>query len=444
MNIINTKITTTSLLSYKHNTRCIERHSQVNKKVRLLVETKVMNIMTSVTTNNLISMNDENVSFNHNDSTAINILYNNNSTVQKNKLLTEPQTTNIVTRESNNNLISTNSIKKSDNTNNNSLVSMESTSDDNNKCTNNKGNDRTYLKNRVSWKQPVFQIIPTDSTTSSKMSAVNIASKYIKIINPDKVIMVINKDNNNSGKHKLKWSIRNNNIDYHLSDLRDSSEEVIEHITQMVATYAPLLSERSITTGSSQPISDKKGLFREYLKELALIYGTGCLEAKAEKAAKELNIDPASLTKDLIELKEDGTGLLTFVKKRMEVNKAINLSGKSIQSVVPTSDEEYDKAYNIAENGVVITFDEQFNRQSTPVPLRPLQQRIPTTILALIVKLHKNNQGLIFRLKDISPDDQKLIHFSSLHWRGEYAKILGRLLFDLSNSDIEGFLRRYG
>ena len=56
-NTINTQITTTTKSSnYHHSSQYIEKQIQVNKKIKLSLETKVMNIVTGVTNNNLISI----------------------------------------------------------------------------------------------------------------------------------------------------------------------------------------------------------------------------------------------------------------------------------------------------------------------------------------------------------------------------------------------------
>jgi hypothetical protein len=319
-------------------------------------------------------------------------------------------------------------IMKCDNSGNNNIENVNSS------------NFITLLsdKKSVSWSNLLIEIIPTKKWSFNNLQGSRESSNIkVKEVNTEKFInSVLNKQ----VKENIKWSIRNNNVDYHLSDLRSSSEDILEHITQMAAIYSPLISTRVTISKSKEQIIKMKDSFKHYLEELALVYGSGCLEAKAEKEAKDMEIDPLSLTKDSEELKADGSDLLTFIKKRMEVNKLTKLSGMSVKAVLPESDPEFNIAYNIAEDGVLITYDENFIRQSKPIPPRPLQERIPTAILALIVKLYKNNQGLIFRWKDLSPEDRVLLHFSSLHWRGEYAKVLGRLLFDLSNSDIEGCL----
>lgn len=393
-NIINNtkqSITTTPI-----NIEICERQFHINKKIKLAINTNVTNIVSGVNINDKMSIVNMNESVHNNDITTIK------DNVNKHK--------DFINKQSHNEI---NVIKVKSNIVNNSNYLI----------------DHRKLKKSVSWSPSLCHFITQGKQTEHREERKRLAPPEChKHMEDDK------------SKSKIKWSIRNNNVDYHLSDLRESKEDILEHIVQMATVYSPLITTRSTIKQSTEEITSKKNAFKTYLEELSLIYGTGCLEAKAEKAAKEMNIVPESLTKDSEELKADGSDLLTFIKKRMELNKTVNLSGKSIKAVIPSSDPEYEKAYNIAENGVLITFDEGFIKQTTPIPMRPLQQRIPTTILALAVKLFKNNQGLIFKWKDLSPEDRDLLHFSSLHWRGEYAKILGRLLFDLSNSDVDGYL----
>ena len=215
-------------------------------------------------------------------------------------------------------------------------------------------------------------------------------------------------------------------------------KQITDQIIKLSNLYAPILQANNQPNNNKIDNNTNGELFKIYLDECMNTYKKGNGELRAEATAKRLNLNVEAIAaKTREELKLNNNSLLKLIDSKFRINKETKLSGKTVLENTLTTDPESLIAYKIAEYGIIIA-DKDFKPHNEPIQPRPLQERIPTAILALASKSNDKNRVIIFQLKDIPIEEQRLLHFQNFHWKHEIEKTLGRLLVDMSNSDIEG------
>ena len=233
------------------------------------------------------------------------------------------------------------------------------------------------------------------------------------------------------------WLINNNGHMLEIPENR-SLTQINKQIIEMAAKYAPLITTNQTTNIYNE---DNFNNFKNYLDQCINTYKKGNGELRAEAAGKLLNLNIETIAeKTRQELKNNNNSLLQLIEAKFKKNKETKLSGDTVLANTLPTDPESLIAYNIAEYGIHLHYDKEFKNYNKPIPPRPLQERIPSAILALVNKTNDKNRVVVIQLRDIPIDEQAKLHFQSFHWKHEVEKDLGRLLIDLSNSDIEGYI----
>ena len=206
------------------------------------------------------------------------------------------------------------------------------------------------------------------------------------------------------------------------SILQANSTEISSDVNQNDLLSDYIIKQRNIVA------------FTQRLDQLAHLYGKGSGERIAETTAEGFHFTEQMLSRDADQIRQYGS-IRAVIAKNFNRIKETHLSGKSVASLIPTTDPEYNKLWDMAENGVNIPKDPSFKPNTLPPPLRELQRRIPHTFAKHVHKLWTKQRVLVLRYKDIPENERHLLNFASFHWRFEPKKPLGRLLIDLSNSD---------
>ena len=233
------------------------------------------------------------------------------------------------------------------------------------------------------------------------------------------------------------WIINNNGHVLELPEKR-SLVEINKQVMKMASIYAPLVATEQLENIHNSENFDN---FKQYLDQCISTYKKGNGELRAEQTGRELNLNVETMAaRTREELKDNSNSLLQLIEAKFKRNKETKLSGDTVLANTLPTDPESIIAYNIAENGIHLHYDKEFIPYSQPIPPRPLQERVASAILALVSKTNDKNRVVVVQLRDILLEEQARMHFQNFHWKYEIEKALGRLLVDLSNSDIAGWL----
>jgi len=263
---------------------------------------------------------------------------------------------------------------------------------------------------------------------------------------PDKVLkqpLVLPKCNQFESTAE-SYIIRSDGNTYTLVDPHVTIDQRQTHIALIAENYSILQTSHltnSVTNLShiehiTDHITRQRNIvaFIQRLDQLAQLYGKGSGERIAETTAEGFKFTDQMLSRDADLIRQTGSIRSVIVNNFKQI-KQTHLSGSAVSSLIPATDPEYNKLFDMAENGVTIPKDPSFKPNNIPPPLRELQRRIPHTFAKHVHKLWDKQRVLVVRYKDIPENERHLLNFASFHWRFEPKKPLGRLLIDLSNSD---------
>ena len=157
----------------------------------------------------------------------------------------------------------------------------------------------------------------------------------------------------------------------------------------------------------------------QYNEEVANVWANGFVFPPSYHTFHKLRLEKAG-----------SLGNLIAAIQRDRAEDRISL--KRVKKMVPWSDPDYDKLVEISQ-GVRLTIDPSFKPNLKPNPLRSKYKALQHAVNKLIAKGY-DSQRIIIPLESALAIEG--IHFSEVHWIAQWAKIMGRLCGDFSDSSV--------
>lgn len=201
--------------------------------------------------------------------------------------------------------------------------------------------------------------------------------------------------------------------------------------TSLITLYSDITDSRLLVDSDAETITDK-------INRLVNQFSRKAIEKKVRDSAAHVEVPVSLLNQAKSDLIRAGSFSL-LVKERQKLTEADGFNvTRVVESLSGCPPFFFDRAIDIALNGVKIPITETFISQTYPNPLRDLGRRLGNKYLQFAIESVEEGTGILLRLEDLlnlCPDEE--FHFgNSAHCVFQNGK--ARFIIDCSNAT-EGY-----
>ena len=233
--------------------------------------------------------------------------------------------------------------------------------------------------------------------------------------------------------HKKTWSVSVGGVSYLIDDVFSSK---LESTISLALEYSCLLTE-------DQAQFDINPL-KNHLTSLASRFMREPHELAAQEATKDFVWPADAFTRDLADLKSCGS-IKELIRARQNTAHPSRINGARVTQLF-RADPQFDKLYQLAEEGVIIDPPEGFVKLTQPPKMRPLQKKLVNAFRIHALKRWRKGKIPILPYAELDSQTIQCLHFNCVHWtikpktEDSPGNILGRPLIDPSHGPVDSIL----